>query len=89
MQKFASTKSYFESTRRELSKSGFGMSLRPLVMILCHFECLGKMVQKEGGTKKKSQILYTPSPQNNVHDCSNFSNEIMKHLFRNQLSPLI
>ena len=60
MQNFASTKSYFESTRRELSKSGFGMSLRPLVMILCHFECLGEMVQKRGGgalKKKTSQLV--------------------------------
>ena len=34
IQNFASTKSYLESTRPELSKSDLGMFLRPLVMIL-------------------------------------------------------
>ena len=70
MQNFASTKSYFESTRRELSKSGFGMSLRPLVMILCHFECLGKMVQKRGGAlkkKKTSQLFHSISPHHGMN----------------------
>ena len=33
-QNFASTKSFLKSTRPELSKSGFGMFIRPLVMIL-------------------------------------------------------
>ena len=44
--------------RSELSKSGFGMSLRPLVMILCSFEVVAKWAKKEGGGHKKkvSQI---------------------------------
>ena len=32
---FASTNSYLESMCQELSKSGLGMFIRPLVMILC------------------------------------------------------
>ena len=45
--------------RRELSKSGLGMFLRPLVMILCYFLCLSKIAKKEGGVlkKKTSQIV--------------------------------
>ena len=45
-----------ESSRRELSKSGFGMFLRPLVMILCLIEVLGKGVKKEGGVFKKKNV---------------------------------
>ena len=38
-----------ESSHRELSKSGFRMFLRPLVMILCLIEVLEKRAKKEGG----------------------------------------
>ena len=38
-----------ESSRQELSKSGFGMFLRPLVMILCPIEVLGKRVKIRWG----------------------------------------
>ena len=57
MQKSASTKSYLESMRSELSKSGFRMSLRPLVMILCSFEVVAKWAKKEGGPQKKSVTI--------------------------------
>ena len=41
--------------RRELSKSGLGMFIRPLVMILCQFMCLSKRVKKRGGGPKKKR----------------------------------
>ena len=46
-----------ESSRQELSKSGFGMFLRPLVMILCLIEVLGKRIKKSGGSLKKTSQL--------------------------------
>ena len=55
MQNFASTNSYLESMRQELSKSGLGMFLRPLVMILCHFMCLSQMAKNKGGGGKKKR----------------------------------
>ena len=56
MQNFASTNSYLESMRRELSKSGLGMFIRPLVMILCQFMCSSKRVKKRGGGPKKKNV---------------------------------
>ena len=46
-----------ESSRRELSKSGLRMFLRPLVMILSLFEGLGKWPKIEGGLKKIITVL--------------------------------
>ena len=43
----------------QLSKTGLGISLRPLVMILCQFEVWSKHPKKRGGARKKksSQVL--------------------------------
>ena len=64
MQNFASTDSYLESMRQELSKSGLRMSIRPLVVILCLFLCLPKNGQKRGGVLKKKCHIICEKQQN-------------------------
>ena len=70
MKSFAPTNSYVDSMRRELSKSGLGMLIRPLVMILCYFLCLSKIAKKEGGGPKKKRHKLKKSPQNHFFGLS-------------------
>ena len=86
MQNFASTNSYVESIRRELSKSGLGMFLRPLVMILCYFLCLSKTAKKRGGPKKNVKFCLGRS-KTPIYKQKDNINDFVYFIFRNGCTP--